>query len=62
MGWKRGRLSRRHVQVLELLASQEDWSRLADLVHEVDALKRPVRKNCRFTREWAEKTLKANLD
>ena len=62
MGWKRGRLSRRHVQVLELLAPQKEWSRLAGLVHEVDPLKRSIRKNRRFTWEWAERTFKANAD
>jgi hypothetical protein len=59
MGWKQGRLSRRHQQVLELAAPESHWERLAKLVHEADALKRPVRRNRRFTAAWAEKRLKS---
>jgi hypothetical protein len=49
MGWKQGRLSRRHAQILELAAPDNDWDRLAGIVHAMDNLKRPVRKNRRFT-------------
>jgi hypothetical protein len=58
MGWKLGRLSGRHAQVLELAAPNCEWDRLAALVHEADASKRPVRKNRRFTRKWAERIFK----
>ena len=54
MGWKQGRLSRRHALVLELAAPDNDWDRLAGIVHAMDNLKRPVRKNRRFTGRWAE--------
>jgi hypothetical protein len=59
MGWKQGRLSRRHLQVLELAAPEEAWDQLAAVVQEVDAQKRPVRKNRRFTVKWAEARLQA---
>jgi hypothetical protein len=49
MGWKQGRLSRRHQQILELAAPPGQWDRIAALVHRVDGLKRPVRSNRRFT-------------
>lgn len=62
MGWKHGRLSSRHSPVLELLAPEEEWSRLADLVHDIDVLNRPVRKNHRFTWRWAERTFRTNPD
>jgi hypothetical protein len=62
MGWKQGRLSRRHAQILELAAPEDDWNRIATTVHEVDRLKRPVRKNRRFTFKWAEATLKSRMD
>jgi len=63
MGWKQGRLARRHLQVLELAALPSEWERIAKLVHEVDALKRPVRNNRRFTITWAEETLrKSRMD
>jgi hypothetical protein len=58
MGWKQGRLSSRHVQVLELLAPDPEWRRMAALVHETDALNRPVRQNRRFTVAWAETTIR----
>ena len=57
MGWKQGRLSRRHLQVLELAAPAEQWTHIANLVQDLDALKRPVRSNRRFTIEWAEKLM-----
>jgi len=62
MGWKQGRLSKRHTQILELAALEKDWNRLAPIVHDVDRLKRPVRKNRRFTIKWAEATLKSRMD
>ena len=58
MGWKLGRLSRLHAQVLELAAPEYHWDRLAGLVHAMDTLKRPVRKNRRFTGRWAEVVFK----
>jgi len=58
MGWKQGRLSRRHAQILELAAPDNDWDRLAGIVHAMDNLKRPVRKNRRFTWRWAEAVFK----
>jgi len=58
MGWKQGRLSRRHAQVLELAAPDNDWDWLARLVHAMDTLKRPVRKNRRLTGRWAEAVFK----
>ncbi len=58
MGWKRGRLSARHCQILELVAPDAEWDRIAGIVHEIDAWKRPVLTNRRFTRKWAEKVLK----
>jgi hypothetical protein len=59
MGWKQGRLSRRHDQVLELAAPEGEWDRIAAALKEVDTLKRPVRKNQRFTVKWAEAHLKS---
>ena len=58
MGWKRGRLSRRHAQLLELAAPENDWERIAAIVQAMDTLKRPVRKNRRFAGKWAEAILK----
>jgi hypothetical protein len=58
MGWKQGRLARRHAQVLELVAPADEWAGIANLVHQADALQRPVRKNRRFTLKWAEAILK----
>jgi hypothetical protein len=57
MGWKQGRLSRRHLQVLELAAPAADWQRIAQIVHDADALKRPVRHNRLFTSAWVHKRL-----
>jgi hypothetical protein len=62
MGWKQGRLSSRHAQILELAAPEKDWEKLAAIVHQVDRLKRPIRKNRRFTIKWAEATLKSWTD
>jgi hypothetical protein len=63
MGWKRGRLSNRHRQVLELAAPESEWERVASIIHDIDALKRPVRNNRRFTATWAEGTLrKSRMD
>lgn len=62
MGIKLGRLSKRHLQILELAAPDNDWNRIAAVVHEVDGLKRPVRKNRRFTIQWAERTFKSRTD
>jgi hypothetical protein len=59
MGWKQGRLSGRHAQILELAAPEHDWERIAAVVQGADALKRPVRKNRRFTAKWAELHLRA---
>jgi hypothetical protein len=58
MGWKLGRLSGRHAQVLELAAPDCEWDRIAALVHEADASKRLVRRNRRFTSKWAERIFK----
>jgi hypothetical protein len=58
MGWKRGRLSGRHTQILELAAPEYEWDRIAGIVHKADAWKRPVLKNRRFTGKWAEAVLK----
>jgi hypothetical protein len=58
MGWKCGRLSGRHRQILELLAPLDEWDRIAGIVHEADALKRPVRRNRRFTWRWAQEVFK----
>lgn len=55
MGWKQGRLSPRHTQVLELAAPEKEWERIAAIVRDADALQRPVRKNRLFTITWAEK-------
>jgi hypothetical protein len=49
MGWKQGRLSRRHAQILELAAPEVHWDRIAAVVHHADSLKRPVVKNGHFT-------------
>lgn len=57
MGWKQGRLSPRHLQVLELAAPVDQWNRIAILVHDLDALHRPVRQNRRFTIAWAERII-----
>lgn len=54
-GLKRGSVSRRHPQILELLAPPKLWDALAELVAGADGLKRPVRKNRNFTRAWAER-------
>jgi hypothetical protein len=54
MGWKQGRLSSRHTQVLELAAPASEWDGLAALVRAADTLKRPVLKNRRFTVVWAD--------
>ena len=62
MGWKQGRLSSRHAQILELAAPEKDWEKLAAIVHQVDRLKRPIRKNRRFTIQWAERILKSRTE
>ena len=57
MGWKQGRLSRRHTQILELAAPEEEWERLAKVVQQEDGLHREVRRNRQFSRKWAERML-----
>jgi hypothetical protein len=59
MGWKQGRLSKRHTQILELAAPEHEWSRIATIVHDADSFGRPVRRNQRFTVKWAIETLDA---
>ncbi len=54
-GLKAGRLSRRHPQVLELLAPARLGAQLAELVRQTDSLDRPVRRNRYFTWAWAER-------
>jgi hypothetical protein len=61
MGWKRGRLSPRHLQVLELAAPEHLWDQIAALVQDMDGLKRPVRRNRHFTIKWAEDMFKAKM-
>jgi hypothetical protein len=60
MGWKQGRLSRRHLQILELAAPEGVWNQIAALVRDADALKRPVHRNRRFTSRWAEKVFESS--
>jgi hypothetical protein len=55
IGWKRGRLSKRHKQILELAAPDAEWDRIAAVVHDADALNRPVMRNGRFTIACAER-------
>jgi len=56
-GLKHGaNMGRCWIQILELAIAPEiagDWDRLAALVHEVDGLHRPVRRNARFTKKTA---------
>ena len=56
-GWKQGLSVGRGVQVLELCAPKVAWERIAKLVAELDALKRPVRRNRLFTYSWAKRTM-----
>jgi hypothetical protein len=60
MGWKQGRLSKRHAQVLELAAVDSGWDHIAAAIQSADALKRPVRKNRQFTIAWAERCFALN--
>jgi hypothetical protein len=58
MGWKRGRLAKRHSQVLELAAPPKEWDRLAEIVQQTDGLHRPVRRNRLFSVTWAAARLR----
>lgn len=42
-------------QALELCCPAEHWQRIAAVVREADALKRPVLQNCRFTPAWIKR-------
>jgi hypothetical protein len=53
--FKRGSVSRRHLQVLELCAPPEKWGAIAAIVTRADVLGRPVRKNRNFSYGWAER-------
>jgi hypothetical protein len=58
MDWKQGRLASRHLQVLELAAPADYWERIAEVIHDVDAFRRPVRRNRRFSARWAEAAIR----
>src|SRR5262245_18068917 len=49
IGWKRVSVSKRHSQVLELLAPEQWWSILAEVVRAADRLNREVRRKRTFT-------------
>jgi hypothetical protein len=42
-----------HLQTLELCCPDDLFTELATTIHEFDHLKRPVRKNSKFTYKWA---------
>jgi hypothetical protein len=57
MAMKRGEKTR-GVDVLELCCPADRWDEVAALVGRADAMRRPVRRNQRFTAAWAERELK----
>lgn len=47
------------VQILELCAPEDDWTRIAGIVGCEDSVKRPITKAADFTEAWAEAQLAA---
>lgn len=52
---KQGPLNKHEVQILELAAPDDVWAEIAALVAQSDTLKRPVRRNRRWTIAKAER-------
>lgn len=53
-GDKTGKQVRKERQSLEVCADVKHWPLISKIVKEADNLKRPVRLNIQFTKQWAE--------